>query len=112
MQHQPCNIFLFMKDIFFNVNKNLLTTNQGFNITGMSLHLTCKYSGSTPYSPVWVCSHSIRMLRSPNQANMGHSPNTYMNNLNIYLDFHVFSVDKNIYGTHITRIGKRCSWKK
>ena len=34
---------------------------------------------------VLVCSHSISMLHSPKQANMGHCPNIYISKPNIYL---------------------------
>ena len=43
-----------------------------------------KYSASTPDSPILAYSHSISMLRSPKYANMGHWPNIYITNPNIY----------------------------
>ncbi|MFK5952979.1 MAG: hypothetical protein QM498_07970, partial [Desulfobacterium sp.] len=43
-----------------------------------------KYSASTPSSPILAYSHNISMLRSPKYVKMGHWPNIYITNPNIY----------------------------
>ncbi len=51
---------------------NALSFQRSNMIRARNILTLCKYSVSTPSSPVLVCSHSISMLRSPKQANMGH----------------------------------------